>query len=854
MNLTALYTQSQSKLALRGLTTRAQKILSESEGLSQLSDAALASTFQGLKETPAEGRIEKGFALVREASRRTTGMAQFLVQLVGGLALLKGRLAEMRTGEGKTLTIVAPAALLALEGKGVHVVTANTYLATRDAEAMRPIYAALGLTVAAIDPQMTQEQKKQAYEADITYGVGFEFGFDYLRDNQVSDLHARVQRPLYAAIVDEVDSILIDEAGTPLILSGSADTQESTVRAIDGVVGQLVAGTDFQLDLKERTATLTEQGYEQSEALLVTAGVIPAGASLYAADNLHLLRRLHAAVRARGLFKRDRDYVVASGEIVLVDLGSGRKMPGRRLEEGLHEALEAKEGLVIQASTVTRATITYQSYFGLYTRLAGLTGTALTEAEEFSEFYGLETVVIPPNKPSQREAHPDQVFATKADKFSAAVRKIAELQASEQPVLVGCATVRDAEVLSELLNRASINHEVLTAKHLEREAHIIANAGRPRAVTVSTNMAGRGTDILLGGEKPSSAESASADEYAESLKAWEISRDIVLAKGGLFVLGTERSGIRRVDNQLAGRAGRQGDVGQVQFLLSLEDDLFRNFGGGKALKQFAQHLNAGSAAMEGKLVSRFVSSCQQKVEAQGFNARRELMKYDKVLSDQRKAVYSLRNLLLTEGVDEYCQGAIAQAVDDWIAENMPENSAPEHWELPQMARDLAERFDVTPGLAGWIHREELSIPEIGDKLREAVYAHYADSTMTADERKHLIFTTVTELWTEHLSALDTLRKSAGLKATTGLNPMFQFGKDAFALFESMQSALCAEVAKQLLSRSRLEARREQLAAEDALKQAYARVAKALDDRWVRRNESCPCGSGLAYKRCHGKLS
>ncbi|MNR71613.1 preprotein translocase subunit SecA [compost metagenome] len=819
-----------------------------------MSDEQLRERFQALAERDFDARVLEGFALVREASRRVLDMRPFDVQLLGGLTLLGGKLAEMRTGEGKTLTIVAPAALLALDRRGVHVVTANSYLAARDAQLMQPLYAALGLSVGAIDSTQSNEQKRQAYACDVTYGVGYEFGFDYLRDNLVSELPQRVQRGLAAAIVDEVDSILIDEARTPLIISGSADSQESAIRAIDKAVASLLPGDDYVVVQKERTATLTEQGYDKLEQLLAAAGVVPSGTSLYDATNLHLVRRVHCAVTAYGLYRRDRDYVVEASEVLLVDPGTGRKMPGRRLEEGLHEAIEAREGVTIHAGTVTRATITYQNFFGLYERLAGLTGTALTEAEEFNEFYHLETVVIPTNRPIARIQRDDLVFRTKAEKFTAAAAEIRQRQLKGQPVLAGCASVRDAEVLSELLKREGVAHEVLTAKHLEREAHIIAAAGRLGAVTVATNMAGRGTDIALGGEKPARDQFEDEDAFARALSDWEAARAAVRQAGGLYVLGTERSGIRRVDNQLAGRSGRQGDPGEVQFYLSLEDELLRHFNKSRQIQLVYKLIDQAGGALGGQVVSRLVTASQRKFEGQGFDARRQLMKFDSVLAGQRSAVYALRDQLLQGGGPQYLQAVIAGAAEAWAQTHLDPALQPEQWDAAALKRQLLADLGVDVPLVGWIHKEELERDAVVTRLQDAVKAQYAGCKIPEEQRTPLVLEILTELWTEHLSALEELRKSVSLKGNTGFNPVFQFHKDAFALFVTFEAQLASEVARNLLAEA-LRREREERARQVSLERAaFARVAAELEKRPVGRNEPCPCGSGVRFKLCHGKLA
>jgi preprotein translocase subunit SecA len=856
MEIAALYTRARSRNALKQLVAGTAKIATRCATVASLTDELIRERFRALSGVAESDRVTEGFALVCEVASRTLGMRPFDVQVTGGLALLAGKLAEMRTGEGKTLTIVAPAAVLALEGRGVHVVTANSYLARRDAELMRPVYEALGLSVAFIGQGQSPEEKRSAYAADVTYGVGQEFGFDYLRDNLVRDAAQRSQRGLYVAIVDEVDSILIDEARTPLILSGPGVLHEDAIRAIDKAVSVLSAPLDYLVDPRGQNASLTEAGYSRVEASLVSAGLCSSAEDLYSVKNLHLVRRIHAAVRAYGAYRKDRDYVVDNGELLLVDLGTGRKMPGRRLEDGLHEALEAKEGVRIQTGTVTRATITYQNYFGLYERLAGLTGTALTEADEFSEFYGLDTVVIPTNKPVARIQNDDVVYLTKAAKFVASAEEIARRQKKGQPVLAGCGSVRDAEVLSRLLSQQGVVHEVLTAKHLEREAHIIAAAGRPGAVTVATNMAGRGTDILLGGEKPVRGEDLSDEQFAAAQAQWSSGREAVLRAGGLYVLGTERSGIRRVDNQLAGRSGRQGDVGEVQFYLSLEDDLLRVFSQSRQLALVRRMVAAQGGALQGKTVAAMVQVSQRQFEGQGFEARRSLMKYDSVLANQRRAVYELRNSLVSGEADNYCEAAVQDAVTAWAARMLPADQFPQEWDLAAAKKELAELFSLRPNLVGWVHKDEMERDGIVTNILSAAQDRF-DSLKAAvpdsTKRAEVVFDVLTDLWTEHLMALEELRLAVPLKARNGLNPVFQYHKDAFALFNAFIATVELEVAQQVLSETRQQERDDKAAQVDSERRANARVAVELEKRWVRRNESCPCGSGIRFKACHGKL-
>lgn len=853
MNISTWYAGFRSKSELRSAWNTVAEINKLADWAANLSTDALRDEFQSLKSVSADKRIVKGFACVREMSSRVLGLRQFDVQLIGGLVLLSGKLAEMRTGEGKTLTIAAPAALLALDGKGTHVVTANSYLAKRDADLMAPLYEALGLTVSFVDDDQSVEEKQAAYAADITYGVGHEFGFDYLKDNMVRDASRKVQRPLHCAIVDEIDSILIDEARVPLIISTSAADISHMILAIDQAIKRLESGKHFVVNQKERQVTLTESGYSSIEKSLVESGLIGAPQELYDVQHLALVRHVHASAQAYGLFRKDKDYVIENNELVLVDQGTGRKMPGRRFEDGLHEALEAREGLEIQRGSATRATITYQNFFGQYNLLAGLSGTALTDADEFAEIYGLETVAVPTNRPIIRKENDDVVFLTKHEKFTAACDEIIRRQSKGQPTLVGCATIRDAEVISRMLESKNVRHEVLSAKHLEREALIIAQAGRPGAVTVATNMAGRGTDIILGGEKPSLEDFENEDAFAKAEQEWAVARDLVRAAGGLFVLGTERNGLRRVDNQLAGRSGRQGDPGEVQFYLSLEDELLRVFSTSGRLGAVQKLVEMSGSALSGKHVSKLVTTAQQKFEGQGFEARKTLMKFDSVLADQRNAVYSLRNSLLEEGLQAHCEGLISDAMTQWLDIWLPEAEMPEQWDLGAAKKNLESRFGFSVPLVGMVHKDEMSRAGILDKLLAAALEHWQALALPDSTCANLVFGVLDEMWTEHLTALAELRKAADLKGTTGLNPVYQYHKDAFELFKHFEAAISMESAVQLLNVHEQTETREKEAALNTKIQGDNRVALEAERRWIRRNEPCPCGSGARYKDCHGKL-
>lgn len=854
MFLLDVYASARSSQLLSRAHRMVSRVAAQEPWAQSLSADSLKEAFWSLSPKLPDADIVKGFALVREAAHRSLGLRPYDEQMLGGVVLLRNMLAEMQTGEGKTLTIVAPAALHALAKKGVHVVTANSYLAQRDAELMRPVYEILGLTVASLRANSSVEQRQDAYACDITYGVGSDFGFDYLKDNLVKCAEDKVQkRGLHVAIVDEVDSILIDEARVPLIISDKAAQVSEVVEVLNACVSGLREGTHYKVNLKERQAELTDEGYDLVENALVAAGAMPETGALYKVANLHWARRLHSAVRAYALFKRNRDYVVDAGEIVLVDTGTGRKMPGRRLEDGLHEALEAREGLQVNEGTVTRATVTYQNFFGMYPCLSGLTGTAFTEAEEFAEVYNLETVRIPTHRPCRRKLNEDLVYVSKRSKFEAVVAEIARRHASGQPLLVGCSTIRDADVVSKLLNHAGLAHELLTARQVEREADIIAQAGRLGAITVATNMAGRGTDIHLGGEKPERHQFEDEAAFTKASQDWAKARAQVAALGGLAVLGTERNGVRRVDNQLAGRSARQGDPGEVQFYMSLEDELLGVFGQSRQLRLARKALEQSGGALGGTLVTKLVTQAQKNVESSGCAERKQLLQFDQVLSSQRKAVYSLRDSLLEgDAAISYLQASVMQALQAWVATHMPADSLPETWPLAEMRESLLVEFGVKAPLLRWVEVEDLEASEIIKRLTELV-AKEGLAYLPADvtQCRELALEAIDDMWSEHLQALDELRNNVSLKTKTSSNPLHQFGKDAYALFQDFDRSIALSLAQYLLKE---QVRAERLhAKQNANDQqaAHQKVALALEKRWVYRNEPCPCGSGKRYRQCHG---
>jgi preprotein translocase subunit SecA len=834
-------------------------------------------------------------------------MRHFDVQLMGGIALHQGKIAEMRTGEGKTLTATLPVYLNALTGKGVHVVTVNDYLATRDAQWMGRIYNFLGMSVGVNLPMMSREAKQAAYQADITYGTNNEFGFDYLRDNMVYDPADRVQRGLHYAIVDEVDSILIDEARTPLIISGQAEDQTPVYQAINRLVPQLVRQEgeadprtgegvikpgDFTVDEKSHTVHLTEQGHEKAEQLLAQAGLLPEGASLYDPANIVLLHHLVTSLKAHHLFHRDQHYVVQNGEIIIVDEFTGRLMPGRRWSDGLHQAVEAKEGVAIQPENQTLASITFQNYFRLYTKLAGMTGTADTEAYEFQEIYGLETVVIPPNKPSRRVDELDRVYKTTREKYMAAIADIKECHERGQPVLVGTSSIENSEVISQLLKAEKLPHEVLNAKQHAREAEIIAQAGRPGAITIATNMAGRGTDIVLGGNLEKMIAAIEADEgLDEAQKAarieatreqWQRDHEKVKALGGLRIIGTERHESRRIDNQLRGRSGRQGDPGSSRFYLSLEDPLLRIFAGDRVRAIMDRLKMPEGEAIEAGMVTRSIESAQRKVEARNFDIRKQLLEYDDVANDQRKVIYQQRNDILdakdlSAQITSLRDGCFADLVHRFV----PEGSVEEQWDLAGLERTLRDEWSVDVSLVDWVaSSESVEVDDIVERVQAAAKAVFdakvalvGEEAFTQFERVVLL-QTLDSHWRDHIAALDYLRQGIHLRGYAQKQPKQEYKREAFVLFGMLLDNVRNEVTRILMNvriqssqqaseaAEQLEARAEQVSNVTYTAPTETGEAQVVTDpgaaasavRRVGRNDPCPCGSGKKYKHCHGKLS
>lgn len=827
------------------LYSRARSALGLKKAWSLVHEAARLTPEQAIaKDMP----MPLALATVRAAAEASLGLRPFDVQLLGAVLLSQGKLAEMQTGEGKTLTVALGAALLASRGRKVHVATANEYLATRDAALMAPFYAALGLTCATVSESLAPAARRAAYDCDVVYSTGSELGFDYLKNNLVLSADERTQGTLDAVIVDEVDSILIDDARTPLIISGQAQDHAQVFAALVAATQGLQPDVHYRASAKERYAELVDAGYALVESRLIAAGHIQSGEELYRPEMLHWAQALHSIVKARALYRPNRDYLVKDGKVQLVDLGTGRVMDGRRLEAGLHEALEALEGLSVQAGTVTRATITYQSFFRKYAHLCGLTGTAATESEEFLEMYGLEVVVVPTNKPSQRVFHEDLVYLTKAEKLRAAADLVKLRTQQGQPVLVGCSTVRDAEAMSSALTQLGIAHNLLTAKHVEREAHIIAEAGLPGAVTVATNMAGRGTDILLGGPAPEKAAFASPSDFDEAQGAWRLRREITVAAGGLFVLGTDRNGLRRVDLQLAGRAGRQGDPGEIKFLISLEDELLKTFGDSPALKAVKAQMTPG-VALGGQAISRIVSLAQKRVEEMGFAARKHLLRFESVFADQRDTVYALRNHILDALPEETVRRACEAAAATWLDEVFPANSIVEELDQVAIREQSLARFGLRLPILRWVSVDELEPQEMRQKAEELLHQRIEEvmQSAAAASLRDLVLSVLDGQWQAHLGELSEMQENLGLKGHLGASPLHQFGTDAFSRLEGMLNSVNAQVAELVLATEVLRKRAEATAAEDKVKQAWA-------NRWIGRNDKCPCESGLRYKDCHGSLA
>lgn len=894
---------SRNERQLRQLNRIVAKINALEPEIEKLSDEQLQAKTPEFKQRIAGGEaldkvLPEAFAVCREAGRRVLGMRHYDVQLIGGMVLHLGKIAEMRTGEGKTLVATLPVYLNALEGKGVHVVTVNDYLARRDAAQMGKLYNWLGLSVGVVYPGMPHSDKREAYGSDITYGTNNEFGFDYLRDNMALSKADRYQRGLHYAIVDEVDSILIDEARTPLIISGPADDSPELYIRVNRIVPNLVKQEaedgegDFWVDEKGKQVHLSEAGMEHAEQLLVDAGILDAETEgLYAAQNLTVVHHLNAALRAHAIYQRDVDYIVRDGEVVIVDEFTGRTLAGRRWSDGLHQAVEAKEGVPVQRENQTLASITFQNLFRMYKKLSGMTGTADTEAFEFQSIYGLEVVVIPTNRPTIRKDSPDQVFLNRKGKFNAVLADIEECAKRGQPVLVGTTSIETSEMLSEHLRKAGVKHEVLNAKQHDREATIVANAGRPAAVTIATNMAGRGTDIVLGGSLEAEihelGEGATDEQKAAIKTEWQKRHDAVKAAGGLHIVGTERHESRRIDNQLRGRSGRQGDPGSSRFYLSLEDNLMRIFASDWVQKAMRMMGMKEDDVIEDRLVSRQIEKAQRKVEAHNFDIRKNLLDFDDVNNDQRKVIYAQRDELLdAESVKDNVDGIRDDVIFDIVARFVPPNSVDEQWDLRGLEATLQSDFGVDMSLADLVKsHEELDAEGITAKVQERINQHFAEKeagvgeeTMRALE-KHVMLTVLDQSWKEHLARMDYLRQGIYLRGYAQKQPKQEYKKEAFELFSDMLENVKREVVT-LLARVRIRGDEEVQALEAAERQqvearlkqsqfqhqdagSYSADEEAAeveaaqlqrDEPKIGRNDPCPCGSGKKYKHCHGQLS
>ncbi|PZN34754.1 MAG: preprotein translocase subunit SecA [Proteobacteria bacterium] len=879
------------------------------ESFKALSDEALRGKTEEFRKRLADGAtlddlLPEAFAAVREAARRTLGMRHFDVQLIGGMALHDGKIAEMRTGEGKTLVATLPAYLNALPAKGVHVVTVNEYLAQRDADWMSPVYRFLGLTVGVIKSGQSTEEKRAAYAADITYGTNNEFGFDYLRDNLAFRLEDRVQRELAYAIVDEVDSILIDEARTPLIISGPAEESTELYVKINQLAPRLKRQEtedgegDYWADEKTRQVYLSDAGHARAEELIAEAGLLAPGESLYDPANIRIMHHLNAALRAHALYHRDVEYIVRNGEVIIVDEFTGRTMPGRRWSDGLHQAIEAKEGVRVREENQTVASITFQNYFRMYSKLAGMTGTADTEAFEFQQIYGLEVVVIPTHRPMIRKDHPDFVYLTQKDKFEAIIEDIRDCVARGQPVLVGTTSIETSEMLSRVLKEHKIEHQVLNAKQHEREAQIVAQAGRPGAVTIATNMAGRGTDIVLGGNLEAElAQIDPADEAARqrAREDWQKRHDAVIAAGGLHIIGTERHESRRIDNQLRGRSGRQGDPGSSRFYLSLEDNLMRIFGDPMRTKRWLETAGMKEGeVIESRMLSKQIERAQRKVEAHNFDARKNLLEYDDVANDQRKVIYQQRTeLMAAEDVADAVVGIRHEVVSALVDRYIPPRSVESMWDVEGLEQALERDFAIRLDVKGWLEEDK----DLADEALRARIAREIDrayeqkveqygAPVVRQLEKAIMLQQLDSHWREHLAAMDYLRQGIHLRSYAQKNPKQEYKREAFELFTTMLDRIKHDTVS-MLSRMQLRTQAE-IDAEEAERQR--RLARAMqfqhaapeslaaqapaagptaapreepmagavttfvrDSRKVGRNEPCPCGSGKKYKHCHGAL-
>ena len=898
---------SRNERLLRQYRVTVTRINAFESGLQSLSDQQLTAKTAEFKQRLANDEsldaiLPEAFAVVREASKRVLGMRHFDMQMIGGMVLHYGKIAEMRTGEGKTLVATLPSYLNALAGKGVHVVTVNDYLASRDAAWMGRLHRFLGLSVGCNMSQMAHDDKQAAYAADITYGTNNEFGFDYLRDNMVYAAAERVQRGLSFAIVDEVDSILIDEARTPLIISGQAEDHTDLYVKMNAVAPLLTKGEaakqegesdsgDYTVDLKSNQVLLTEEGHERAELILSQQGLLPEGGSLYEPANILLMHHLYAALRAHNLFHLDQQYVVQEGEIIIVDEFTGRLMAGRRWSEGLHQAVEAKEGVKIQSENQTLASITFQNFFRMYGKLAGMTGTADTEAYEFHQIYGLETVVIPTNRPMVRKDTNDQIYRTAAEKYTAIIADIRDCHERGQPVLVGTTSIENSELLSGLLTREKLPHQVLNAKQHAREAEIVVQAGSSGIITIATNMAGRGTDIVLGGSIEKLLDAIREDEQLSQeeknrrtteLKAdWQVKHDAVLAAGGLHIIGSERHESRRIDNQLRGRAGRQGDPGSSRFYLALDDQLLKIFAGDRLNTIMVRLKMPEGEAIEHPLVTRSLESAQRKVEQRNFDMRKQLLEYDDVANDQRKVIYQQRNELLeTSDISETITAMRQGLIHDIFRNYVPAESVEEQWDIPSLEKALEAELQFKLPVAQWFKSDpNLSDNDLLRRLLDAADAVYAEKLAAVDAEawhgfeRNVMLQSLDSHWREHLAGLDHLRQGIHLRGYAQKNPKQEYKREAFELFETLLTAVRTDVSKLLMtveirSQEQIEDAEQNHPQVENVQYHHADYDEALGSTAdksapqpeqralpkVGRNDPCPCGSGKKYKQCHGKLN
>jgi preprotein translocase subunit SecA len=887
---------------LKRMRKDVKQIADLEESISQLDDAALQAKTIEFRQQLSDGKtlediLPEAFAVVREASKRVLGMRHFDVQLIGGMVLNQGKIAEMRTGEGKTLVATLAVYLNALEGKGVHVVTVNDYLAQRDSSLMSQLYGFLGLSTGVILSSMHPDDRRAAYASDITYGTNNEFGFDYLRDNMAFSQEEKVQRDLHYAVVDEVDSILIDEARTPLIISGQAEDSSERYQQVNVLIPNLEQQIgegdeiekegDYTVDEKGKQVHFTERGHEKTENLLIEAGLLDENASLYDAANISLMHHVTAALKAHVLFQKDVDYIVQDNQVVIVDEFTGRTMPGRRWSEGLHQAVEAKEGVQIQHENQTLASITFQNYFRLYNKLSGMTGTADTEAFELQSIYGLEVLVIPTNVPMQRVDHADQIYLTAREKYDAMVKDIQDCVQRKQPVLVGTSSIESSEYLHSLLKKAKVPHEVLNAKFHEKEAHIIAQAGRPGSVTIATNMAGRGTDIVLGGSLEAELEALGEDATEQQIQhvksEWKKRHDAVLEAGGLHIIGSERHESRRIDNQLRGRSGRQGDKGSSRFYLSLEDNLMRIFASERMAGMMKKLGMEEGEAIEHPWVSRAIENAQRKVEGHNFDIRKQLLEFDDVANDQRKVVYEQRNeLMATDDVSENIISMRESVINDMISDYIPPNSIDEQWNVAGLEVALKDDFALELDISGWLDSEddlhEISLRErIVEKALEAYQEkeNFTGAEVMRHFEKAIMLQTLDSQWKEHLAQMDYLRQGINLRGYAQKDPKQEFKRESFQLFTAMLENIKLEVIK-LISRIQVRAQEDVEAVEEQRRQSTeveyqheqaesmggesddaelsADKPYTREGQKVGRNDPCPCGSGKKFKQCCGKIS